>query len=81
MMNGTEQVSGGKADSSVIYKVVKELHLNQMSCFLFRRKNSALKLSTHEHASSNLYVRTHISGNQNQKNMNIVIIKHLNTVK
>lgn len=63
-MSGAEQVSGGKADSSVIYKVVKELHLNQMSCFLFRRKNSALKLSTHEHAASNLYVRAHTSGNE-----------------
>lgn len=74
-MNGTEQqVSGGKAaDSSVIYKVVKELHLNQMSCFLFRRKNSALKLSTHEHASSNLYVRTHTAGNNKPKNKNKIL--------
>lgn len=51
-------------ESSVVYKVVKELHSSiEMSCFLFRKKNSALKLSTHEHAPvSNLYVRAHTSG-------------------
>lgn len=65
-----QPVCSGKADSSVIQKVVKELHLSQMSCFLFRRKNSALKLSTHEHAPSNLYVRAHTSGKDNQNNNN-----------
>lgn len=49
-------------ESSIVCKVVKELHSTiEMSCFLFRKKNSALKLSnisTHDHAPvSNLYVR------------------------
>lgn len=64
-----ERVYGGKGDSSVIQKVVKELHLSQMSCFLFRRKNSALKLGIHEPATSNLYVRAHTSGNEHKKNI------------
>lgn len=61
-------------ESSVIFKVVKELHSTiEMSCFLFRKKNSALKLSTHDHAPANLYVRAHTSGKIEMKKINETI--------